>query len=82
MRATILDLRYRTKEVLRAVERGETVTILYRGKEKARILPVATKGDDSELAASEAFGLWKDREDLRDVSRYVRELRHGRFHDF
>lgn len=31
--------------------------------------------------ASEAFGLWKDREELRDVSGYVRTLRQGRFRD-
>lgn len=40
MNATIVDLRYRMKEVLRAIDRGETVTVLYRGKEKARLMPV------------------------------------------
>lgn len=80
MQATIVDLRYRTKDVLRAVERGETVTVLYRGKERARILPVAGKRPAARLDAAEAFGLWKDREDLRDVRAYLRELRHGRLH--
>jgi prevent-host-death family protein len=78
MNATILDLRYRTKDVLKAVERGETVTVLYRGKAKARIMPLPEKaGLDSETA----FGLWKDRADLRDPSAYVRKLRQGRFGD-
>jgi prevent-host-death family protein len=79
MQATIVDLRYRMKDVLKAVERGETVTVLYRGKEKARILPVPGKRPAARLDASEAFGLWKDREDLRDVRGYLRELRRGRF---
>jgi len=35
MNATIVDLRYRMKDVLRAIDRGETVTVLYRGKVKA-----------------------------------------------
>ena len=35
MKATIVDLRYRMKDVLRAIDRGEIVTVLYCGKEKA-----------------------------------------------
>ncbi len=83
MNATIVDLRYRMKEVLRAIDRGETVMVLYRGKEKARLMPV--------LAASSAvgagapgirnqpiFGLWRDREDLADPAAYVRTLRQPR----
>ena len=41
MNATIVDLRYKMKHVLRAIDRGETVTVLYRGKERARLTPVA-----------------------------------------
>jgi prevent-host-death family protein len=78
MKATILDLRYRTKEVLKAVERGETVTVLYRGREKAQILPIATKNDSLKPERHKAFGLWRDREELRDVTSYVRKLRQGR----
>ena len=32
MDASIVHLRYRMKDVLRAIDRGETVTVLYRGK--------------------------------------------------
>ncbi len=32
MKASIVDLRYKMKEILRALERRETVTILYHGK--------------------------------------------------
>ena len=39
MRATILDLRRRIPEVLRALDRHERVTILYRGKERAVLIP-------------------------------------------
>jgi hypothetical protein len=35
MKATITDLRYRMKDILKAIDRNETVTIFYRGKEKA-----------------------------------------------
>jgi prevent-host-death family protein len=81
MKATILDLRYRTKDVLKAVERGETVTVLHRGKEKARIIAARPPRIRPKVRASGAFGMWKDRTDLRDVPKYVRMLRQGRLHD-
>jgi hypothetical protein len=35
MQATVVDLRYRMNDVLKALERNEDVDILYRGKKKA-----------------------------------------------
>jgi prevent-host-death family protein len=81
MKATVLDLRYRTKDVLKAVERGETVTVLYRGKEKALIQPIRSKPLRAKLSANEAFGLWKDRKDLSDVAAFVGKLRASRLDD-
>jgi prevent-host-death family protein len=43
MNASIVDLRYRMKDVLKALDRGEPVTVLYRGKEKARLVPIASE---------------------------------------
>jgi prevent-host-death family protein len=81
MNATIVDLRYRMKDVLSAVERGESVTVLYRGKPKARIFPIDRKPGGAKLAEAEVFGMWKDRKDLRDVPGYIRKLRQSRFRD-
>lgn len=76
MNATIVDLRYHMKRVLRAIDRGETVTVLYRGKEKAKLMPiVAPDSSASKTEDQPLFGLWKDREDLGDPTRYVRNLR-------
>jgi prevent-host-death family protein len=74
MEARIVDLRYRMKDVLRALERGETVTVLHRGKPKARIVPI---DDDKRVKAEdmEAFGMWKDREDMKDPAEWVRKIR-------
>jgi len=80
MKASVVDLRYRMKDVLRALDRGETVTVLYRGKEKARLTPIAGEKKGS-LVSDPAFGMWKDGEDLKDVPAYVRKLRRGRFDD-
>jgi len=41
MNATIVDLRYRMKEVLEALDRRERVNVLYHGKVKGVLSPVA-----------------------------------------
>jgi len=81
MKASILDLRRRMPEVLRALDQNEPVTILYRGKQKGILYP-AGKPERPIISVSEhpAFGLWRDREDLRDVGAAVRRLRKGRSH--
>lgn len=39
MKASIVDLRYKTKEILKALERNESVTVLYHGKVRGVIKP-------------------------------------------
>ena len=75
MKASIVDLRYRMKEVLRAIERGEPVTVLYRGKEKATIVPINAKKTKRDVADHPFWGMWKDREDMKDPADWVRRLR-------
>jgi len=43
MKASIVDLRYRMKDVLRALERNEDVYVMSRGKVKGVIKPVNGK---------------------------------------
>lgn len=83
MDASIVDLRYKMKEVLRAIDRGETVTVLYRGKAKAKLTPIAlsseaSSGGPPKTADQPFFGLWKDREDLADPAAYLRNMRRTR----
>lgn len=83
MNATIVDLRYRMKDVLRAINRGETVTVLYRGKAKAVLMPISPPLGASEKGAPRTadqplFGLWKDRDDLTDPASWLRKLRQPR----
>jgi antitoxin (DNA-binding transcriptional repressor) of toxin-antitoxin stability system len=79
MKATIVDLRYRMKDVLRAIDRGETVTVLYRGNEKARIVPSGGELKGSKPSDHPACGMWADREDMADPAAYVRKIREPRF---
>lgn len=82
MKARVVDLRYRMKSVLEALDRGEPVTISHRGRERARLIPVQLIQEEARKPSSDpAFGLWRDRQDLADVPGHVRRLRSSRWHD-
>jgi len=82
MEASILDFRRRSREIIEALERGEIVTVFYRGKKKGVMYPAGTDGEVGKSASDHpAFGMWKDRDDLADVDGAVRKLRKGRFDD-
>ena len=83
MKATVLDLRRRMPEVLQALDRNERVTILYRGQERAILVPAgseAAEGVPAKASQHPAFGMWVDRDDMSDVATHVRTLRQGRRH--
>ena len=48
MKATLVDLRYKMNDVLKALARNEKVTVLYRGKVKGVIIP-PEKGKDFKI---------------------------------
>jgi len=82
MKASILDLRRKTGDIIRALEQNETVTISYRGREKGIIYPAQTvKETPKAIAEHPAFGMWRDRSDMEEVEKVVSGLRKGRFHD-
>ena len=80
MRASILDLRRHMRAILKALDLNETVTLTYRGKDKAVIVP--TRKANAQISTKEhpAFGMWKNRKDNGDVEATVREMRKGRRH--
>ena len=81
MRASFVDLRKKSGEVVRALKRNESVTVWYRGKPAAIMQPLPSKAGGNVRAQDHpAFGLWKDRADLAAPAAYVRRLRRGRHH--
>ena len=78
MRATAKDLRFYSKNLLDAVSRGEEVIITYRGKPCAKLTPLeeASQTDSQE---DPLFGIWQDHESTKNVEKYIRKLRKGRF---
>jgi hypothetical protein len=83
MKASFVDLRKKSGEVIRALHRNEPVTVMYRGKPAAIMQPIGGLGGKPAVKAEDhpAFGLWADRDDMTDVAAHVRDLRKGRFDD-
>ena len=77
MKATAKDLRFKSKELLDSVKRGEEVIITFRGKACAKLVPYEENKD--ETIENELYGIWKDNDFVQDVEEYVRDLRKGRF---
>jgi antitoxin (DNA-binding transcriptional repressor) of toxin-antitoxin stability system len=74
--ASIVDLRYRTKQVLQALERRESVSVLYHGKVKGTIIP-ASPQNLPKVVDTPFFGMRK--RDKRPVNEIMRALRGGRY---
>jgi len=69
-------LRYKTKEILHALERNETVTVLYHGKAKGIIKP-AGKSPNARVRDHPFFGMYReDRESVQDQMERLRKPRH------
>ncbi len=83
MKASFVDLRKKSSEIIRALDRNERVTVLYRGRPKAVMHPVGAEDGSavSRVTGHPAFGLWAGRQDITDVADHVRKLRQGRFLD-
>ncbi|MBI4560186.1 MAG: hypothetical protein HY706_21550 [Candidatus Hydrogenedentes bacterium] len=77
MKATLLDLRRKTRRIVEAIERNETVTLTKHRREIALIVPKKDAKLSASLRESPAFGIWKNRSDMRDPAKHVRRLRQG-----
>ena len=81
MEISTKQLRMQPGRIISMVNNGQNVTITYRGKPSAKIIPIANRKDigmkdvdtDDEL-----FGIWKNREDTKNVDQYIRNMRKGR----
>lgn len=75
MEVTTKELRIQPGKILDQVSIGQEVTVTYRGKPLARIVPFDSI-EDSE--GSSMFGLWKDHKSDVPVEDMVRAARKGR----
>jgi len=81
MKVSAKELRTRTRELLECVARGEEVTVTYRGKARAKLVPIDQQSLSETIGAATLalFGIWKDRDDAADVREYVDRVREDRY---
>ena len=78
MKASIVDLRYKMKNVLKALDRGEIVKILYHGKVRGVIHPQRDKMN-KKVKDHTFFGI--NRANEKSVTEEIEELRGTRTND-
>jgi antitoxin (DNA-binding transcriptional repressor) of toxin-antitoxin stability system len=78
MKASIVDLRYKMKNVLKALDRGEIVKILYHGKVRGVIHPQRDKMN-KKVKDHIFFGI--NRTHKKSVTEEMEELRGTRAND-
>jgi antitoxin (DNA-binding transcriptional repressor) of toxin-antitoxin stability system len=76
MIATAKDLRFKISMLFDALNNGEEITITYRGKARAKLIPVESEEQEKEDIA---FGMWRDKKE--GVEKTVQALRKGRVFD-
>ena len=76
MEVTTKELRIQPGRIIDQVVHGEEVTVTFRGKALARIVPVGPGRMKAEEDA-QIFGMWSDF-DNKSVESTVRDLRKGR----
>ena len=78
MKATVLDLRYRMKEVLKALDKREKVAISYHGKIKGTIVPACA---DAAMKVKDHPFFKMAEEETKSAAQQMDELRGSRFDD-
>ena len=77
MNASIIDLRYKTSDILAALDNREHVTILYHGKPRGTIIPLEETGSTGKVRQHEFFGMYSQgTETVEDVMEQLRGSRH------
>ena len=76
MEVTTKELRIQPGKIIDQVAVGQEITVTYRGKPMAKIVPLdsAVSGDD-DLSI---FGMWEKHKDNESVEEKVRNTRKGR----
>jgi hypothetical protein len=75
MKASVVDLRYRMNEILKAIDRNEEVTILYHGKVKGVIKPKSS-GGHRRISDHPFFNMYPSKKTVDDM---MNDLRGNRY---
>jgi len=79
MEVSTKQLRIQPGKIITQVNKGLNVIITYRGKACAKIIPLKEREiANIEDTEDELFGIWKNRKDLENVEKIIRNMRKGR----
>ncbi len=81
MKATVVDLRYKMNDVLKALDRNEKVTVLYRGKVKGVLIPSEQSKKNIKVSEHPFFGMSSSSKTDKPVLDELDLLRGGRYND-
>lgn len=81
MKASVMDLRYHMKDILRALKRNEKVTIFYHGKEAGILIPPPNKKPWMNVAEHPFFGSGKKKLSKKSMEEIMDEIRGPRYRD-
>lgn len=76
MEVTTKELRIQPGKIIYQVSVGQEITVTYRGKPLAKIIPFKSTINNNEDTL--IFGMWKSHNDSESVEDHVRNLRKGR----
>ena len=71
-------LRIQPGKIIDQVANGQEVTVTFRGKALAKIVPIHKEDSVSTQEDNGFFGMWNKRKEAKTVEEAVRELRKGR----
>lgn len=75
MQVTTKELRIQPGKIIEQVVQGQEVTVTFRGKALARIVPISQTHEEND---TRLFGLWKSHGEAESVEEVVKNLRKGR----
>lgn len=76
MEVTTKELRIQPGKIIEQVSVGQEITVTYRGKPLAKIIPFQPAIDTDQDTS--IFGMWKTHKNVLSVEAQVRDLRKGR----
>lgn len=78
MEVSTKELRIQPGRIIDQVINGEEVTVTFRGKPLARIVPIDRRPRELTTEDEGIFGMWKDKDQEESVEDLVRTMRKGR----
>ena len=78
MNVSTKELRIQPGKIINQVVNGEEITVTFRGKALAKIIPINSGNEDSKYQEESIFGMWSNHDQSEDVDDMVRNMRRGR----